>query len=139
VTSALRWSSLGAAGLVAAAAVSVTRPFTWPSEVAVSIGLAGMLAIVALQWWSSPPPAALARQNVPPPFDPDGRRWGLRWAPWVVVLVAAAGWELYCYLSAPRSAHPTLSVVLNSIDATHVGHGASFIAWLVLGWYLVTR
>jgi hypothetical protein len=125
--------------VLVALVVSLTRPFTWASELAVTIGFVGVLGIVAAQWWSPSLPGVLARQDLPPPLHAEGARWGMRWAPWVMVLIATVGWEVYCYLGTPRSAHPTLSVVLDSIDATHVGHGVTFVAWLLLGWYLVTR
>lgn len=126
-------------------AVSFTRPFTWWSELAVTIGIVGVLGVVAAQRWLPHLPGVLVRRQPADLVGPDGlldteggsRR--MRWAPWGVALAATVGWELYCYISAPRSAHPTLSVILDSVDATHVGHGLAFVAWLALGWFLVTR
>ncbi len=53
-------------------------------------------------------------------------------------ILAATGWELYCYLNLPRAAHPTLSSLLDMLDATRTGKIVAFASWLVLGWFLVT-
>jgi hypothetical protein len=92
-----------------------------------------------LQGRSSVPRVLARRLSVQTEPPPGRTRCRGPWVPWVGVLGAWVGWELFCYVSAPRRAHPTLSVVLNSIDDTHLGHAAAFAAWLALGWYLVTR
>ncbi len=55
-------------------------------------------------------------------------------------MTAAVGsWELFCYLSAPRSEHPTLSTLIDLLDSSRAGKIIAFALWLVLGWYLVLR
>ncbi len=124
--------------LVALAVVaSTTRPFTVPADAVVAVGFAGLAVVVVTQWRGDPVPPALARRrgrsSPPPP------RWGRRWALWAVPVAAAVAWELFSYVGAPRAAHPTVSSMLDAVDATRIGHGAAFAGWLALGWYLVTR
>ena len=73
-----------------------------------------------------------------PAVGPDGpgtapSRLALVWA---VAAVVITGWELFCYLAAPRSAHPTLSSLLDTLDASHGGKALAFALWLGLGWAL---
>ncbi len=55
----------------------------------------------------------------------------------LVPLVAAVGWELFCFFSVPRSSHPTLSSLLDILDSTRAGKTVGFAAWLALGWFVV--
>ena len=50
-----------------------------------------------------------------------------------------AAWELYCYAHLPREQHPTLSVLIDTLDSTRWGKTLSFAAWLALGWFLAAR
>jgi hypothetical protein len=145
VTRATR-SGLVALAVALGVAACFTRPFSRPSEVLVSLGIVGCVATLVLQGRSSAPPLIARRPPMPGQPVPGGTRQAtpparrlVPWTPWAVVGVAWVGWELFCYAGAPRRAHPTLSVVLNAVDASHVGHAAAFAAWLALGWYLVTR
>jgi hypothetical protein len=57
----------------------------------------------------------------------------------LVPILAIVGWELYCLASLPRAQHPTLSSLLDILDATRVGKTVAFSSWLALGWFLVAR
>ena len=56
---------------------------------------------------------------------------------WLGLVVVAAGWELNAYFSSPRSAHPTLSVIADSVMSVRAGRALVFVLWLALGWVLV--
>jgi hypothetical protein len=134
---------LAAIGL--SAAMAFTRPFTPGSEAVTAAVLVVFVAIVALQFFDRAPLPLTARRpprrypGGPPASSADRQRWTARWSPWLGLVAATVGWELFCYLSSPRHAHPTLSSMLDAAGATHTGRGVAFALWLVLGWYLATR
>jgi hypothetical protein len=55
----------------------------------------------------------------------------------VVAIVTVTTWELYCFASGPRSAHPTLSTFIDLLDSTRPGKTIGCALWLALGCYLV--
>jgi hypothetical protein len=57
---------------------------------------------------------------------------------WSTVLTALTAWELLALRSSPRSAHPTISSLVESIEQYHVGRIVLFFAWLWLGWTLAS-
>ena len=57
---------------------------------------------------------------------------------WSTVVTALVAWELLALRSSPRSAHPTISSLVESIEQYHVGRIALFFAWLWLGWTLAS-
>jgi hypothetical protein len=117
--------------LALASLASVTHPFTVAADIVTGFPIVVAAVIVAV--------AMRTRSPRPEPVDrADGHaRPNRLWLVWVVAAVAIAGWELYCYTAGPRSAHPTLSSLLDTLDATHAGKTLAFGAWLALGWYLV--
>lgn len=124
--------------LVLAVLAAFTRPFTWPADLVVSAGYGALLALVVSQRTAPGLPGVLRRR--PSRARPGQERpWRARWALWVVPLGAVIAWEVLCYVGAPRSAHPTFSSMLDSVDASRLGHGTTFAVWLAFGWYLVTR
>jgi hypothetical protein len=65
-------------------------------------------------------------------------------AVWAVVFVALALWELAALLLQPSLtttswAHPTISVLLDPILATHLGRTVVLSLWLASGWWLLRR
>jgi hypothetical protein len=65
-------------------------------------------------------------------------------AVWAVVFVALALWELAALLLQPSLttdswAHPTISVLLDPILATHLGRAVVLSLWLASGWWLLRR
>lgn len=117
-------------GLVAAA--TETTPFTVGADATVAVALAAATVGLVVQRaaWR---PRWLARRSPPPSSHPAGRGWT-----WLVLAMLVGGWEVASYLAAPRADHPTLSSLLDAADRTPVGRGVAFVAWLALGWYLVT-
>jgi hypothetical protein len=58
---------------------------------------------------------------------------------WTSLAAAIVGFQLYNFFSQPRSHHPTVSEMVNTIDASHPARMVVLIAWFVLGWDLVRR
>ncbi len=117
-----------------AALAAVTTPFTWAANFVVIAGFVAVLGLWLGQAVARSPVAAISRR---PRTNTSAPLW--HWAPLEATMATATGWELYCYFSSPRSEHPTISSIFDMVDANHAGHGLMFAAWLLLGWYLVTR
>ena len=127
-------AALAVVGISVAAAF--TRPFTLAADAAVTLAYAGLAVALVAQRRAAATPGIVARR---PPVTGEPRRHGGRWLAWTATLGSAAAFELACYLQGPRAAHPTLSSMLDTLDATHAGRGVTFAAWVLLGWFLVTR
>jgi hypothetical protein len=138
VAKLLRWWVLLAGVAAAGVSAALTRPFTGPGEVVTAMGLASLVAVVLVQHLGAQTPRVLVRRARDPAGVP-AIPWRSRWVIWIAPVAAVVSWELFCYLQSPRAAHPTLSSMLDTVTATQAGRGAAFAAWLVLGWYLVTR
>jgi hypothetical protein len=136
----VRWVMAAAAGVTAALAAlaalaATTHPFTPGAEAATALPVTIGLIALGLSLRREPTGRVVApddRGDAPP----EGRR---RWSlVWLGALASVVAWETYCYLGSPRSAHPTLSVLLDMLDATWSGKFVAFSLWLALGWYLVS-
>jgi hypothetical protein len=71
-------------------------------------------------------------------LDPRGVR------AWAAVFLALALWELTNLLLQPSltegsSDHPTISVLMDPVLATHAGRSLFLALWLWLGWFLLER
>lgn len=110
---------------------SFTLPFTVGADVVVALPL--VVAMVATVVRSR-----LPRPGVADPPDRAGRRSPGSLA-WAALAAVAIGWELFCFTSGPRSAHPTLSSLVDMADATRWGKVVLFAAWMALGCYLVLQ
>jgi hypothetical protein len=106
------------------------RPFTLAQEFAVAVPASVVVGMAALSAAREPP--ADARDRAPT------RAWRASAAVWLGLFVLALGWQLGAYFSSPRSAHPTLSVLVEEAMSTHAGRAAVFLAWLALGLLLAT-
>jgi hypothetical protein len=105
---------------------SGVRTFTHPAEVLTFIPGAAVLLITLLPSSRLPEPG-VARARY--------RRWSV--LPWVALVAAIVGWELFQLFSQPRSDHPTLSSMLNTLLSTHPSRFLGYLGWLALGWLLV--
>lgn len=132
------WVALGMGALLAVL-VSVTRSFTVPAAVLISIALLLIVGALAMQLLGDTPPALVARREAH--IDDASvapRRAG--WIAWAAAIEAAAAWQLWNYFNSPRSDHPTISHLLDGLtDPAGIGRGALFAIWLAAAWYLVTR
>ena len=120
------------------AGAAITRPFTWPAGLVVAIAIVFLLATVMVQRGARRVPRVLARR--PSELGAEANhRWGQRWLLWIGPLGGVTIWELFCYAASPRNAHPTISSLLDSWDVHAAGRATAFVAWIALGFYLVTR
>jgi hypothetical protein len=124
--------------LALAVLASFTRPFTLGADVVTAVALAAVAGWGVLREEQGRR-ASRASKEPARGEGPVGAPWGRRWLVWVGVGAAVGGFELFCYLSAPRAQHPTLSALVDILDATRPGKIVAFAAWLALGGYLVTR
>jgi hypothetical protein len=106
----------------------LTRPFTAAADAAAAIPLAIAAVATAIHLRRRAPHQESQAHTV--------QRLS-RFAPWIVIVAVITGFELYTFSSDPRTAHPTLSSLLDQLDSTHVGRTVTFALWLLLGTYLV--
>jgi len=102
--------------------------YTWP--VTVAILLPATVGLVAS--WRGP----LYDRATPP------RVSRLSVLGWSTVLVLAGLWELGALLLQPTlqlgsSDHPTISYMMDTVLAGHLGRSVTLLAWLALGWWLL--
>ncbi len=100
------------------------RPFTLPSLVATLGG--GLLAV-------------MVGARLPPRSAPAGHAvttggWG-----WLALAAAVGLLELQSFLQHPRSQHPTLSSLTNTLLESHVSRTVALVAWLAGGVWLARR
>lgn len=102
--------------------------YTWPPTLAV---LMVAVVVLVIGWRgplrAAPVPAAIGARSV--------------WL-WSSLLVVAGVWELTALLAQPSLqegslAHPTVSFVMDTVLAGHVGRSVTLAAWLALGWFLL--
>lgn len=116
-------------GLLYAVLVGQFVRYSWPATIGVWAPAAAGVAIV----WRRP-----VDDTDPMPVRAAGA------AAWAVMFVALALWELAALLLQPSLttdswAHPTISVLLDPILATHLGRSIALSLWLASGWSLVRR
>ena len=114
----------GAALVGVAWVAGTTRSFTWPA-LGVTMAAAAFVLVVAVR---APRGTGAVR------FHPQRRD-----VPWGVVAVVAAGWQLVAYFQSPRTAHPTISSMLDAADAHDPLRAVVFLGWVVLGLLLARR
>jgi len=120
-----------------AGALAVTKPFTTPANVVTALGLA--VGVGAVVFW-------MTGDRATRPFEPqttvempaaEGGVGGTV-LPWWILLAVGAGWELFCYFGAPRSAHPTLSAMYDFAARWDAVKAVIVLAWLALGWEMLS-
>jgi hypothetical protein len=123
-------------GLAAAVLASFTSPFTLGAEAITALPLCAGLAALVLRLRPARRSGGIDRSDheIAPP-EPL-HRWALVW---LGLVVATVGWELYSYLNTPRSAHPTMSGLIDMLDARPIGKFVAFSLWLALGWVLIIQ
>jgi hypothetical protein len=102
------------------------RPFTSATLTATFLGGLGALAVGSVL-----EPVPLGRPGVPE------RNRGR--AAWLVLFLAAAGWELAAFLQHPRSEHPTLSFLANQVLGDHPIRTLAMAVWLAIGVRIARR
>jgi hypothetical protein len=111
------------------------QPFTGGAELALLVPVILLVAIAqARRVRTRRRGASVALIQEPRPV----RRFRLAVAVWSSIAVTATAWELFALRSSPRSAHPTISSLVESIEQYHSGRVLLFFAWLWLGWTLAS-
>ncbi|MGH9016394.1 MAG: hypothetical protein ACRDY1_01480 [Acidimicrobiales bacterium] len=128
------WAFLAIVGVTGATAASFTHAFTTGADVATALPVAaGALALVVRM-------AGRRGATASVPAGPEEHRPTARdQMVWATLAGAAAAWEIASYVGMPRTAHPTLSSLIDILDSTRPGKAAAFAAWLALGWWLIER
>jgi hypothetical protein len=121
-------------GIGLSVAASTTDPFTTGADIVATLGFIAVVVALPLRSARAPTDGADGWGT----HVDEAPRWRWRWAVVVAPLVLAVAWELFCFAHGPRDAYPTLSSILDGVDASRLGKGISFAAWLGLGWALVT-
>lgn len=144
-----RWSAAGAAGASGPRAIEIHASarwlfglgayalvagsfarYSWPASVSVLVpGISGVVLA-----WERPTRA----DSSEPRRDPGGAR------AWAGVFIALGLWELTNLLLQPSLVegsydHPTLSVLMDPVLASHAGRSVFLALWLWLGWFLLER
>ena len=57
---------------------------------------------------------------------------------WSLVVIAVVAWELVALRSLPRSAHPTISSIVEGSEHHHIARLALYALWVWFGWALAT-
>jgi hypothetical protein len=141
-------AALGVGVLAYAWVAAGLRPFTWPQRVMIGTAGTAVLALAAhwsgrrlslSRWWASWRLAL--RRDADPRWLPGRRplRWRTGVAVWGSLIAAVVVWELIMLFSSPRSAHPTLSAIIDPILRDHLVRFLALLAWLVLGLELARR
>jgi hypothetical protein len=128
--------AIGVLGLGYAVVASFTRRFTWEADVVTAVPLA--VAVLVTVRSSRRPGRRSGAEGPGRVATEDAATWRRRGGLWAAPLLAVVGWELYCLVNLPRTAHPTLSSLIDMLDGTRVGKTVAFASWLALGWFLVT-
>jgi hypothetical protein len=129
-----RIASVTAVGVALAVWASFTHPFTVGADLVTAIPLGIGVVVLVRRLRTDRRPASVLRADGATARLAPLNRWALVW---IGLLVTVVGWELYCYLSAPRAQHPTLSALIDMLDASPGGKFVAFLLWLALGWYLL--
>lgn len=116
-----RWDALILGYAVLAA---FARPLTGPAVVAVLAAAAVLVAVAVAVRGRPPSPAACPRRSL---------------VPWLALAGLLAGWEFLAVAWGNDSAHPTLSLLLDPVLDTYPGRLVGYLAWLLVGRWLVTR
>lgn len=125
------WQLVQAQPLVAAGAVTfaatlgLTRGLTAPPQVMLAIF--GWLMCGWLAW------RPMERRAAPDRLSAVGV------APWIMVMLAIAGIELYSFYHGSTYQHPTLSSLTDPAFDTFGVRVAFVLGWLAAGWHLVRR
>ena len=107
-----------------AAVAALLTPLTWPAMLATLPPLAVAVLVAA-------------RRPDRPPAPPMSRR---RLAPWVLVVVSGAAWELVALIRSPRADYPTISSIISALAGTAWWFRfLCYLLWFAAGVWLVRR
>jgi hypothetical protein len=124
------WPIVGITAVVYGTIVGAWERFSWPTTVAV---FAPGLALLAFADRAPP------RKVVPPAtIAPLGRRL------WAGLWLGLCLWEVVAFTYQPSRTvgshdHPTLSILMDNVLASHPGRSITLALWLAAGWALARR
>lgn len=105
-----------------ALAAAATTPFSSAANIVTAVPIVALAVLVVVRWPARPRPVRPAS---------GGRRPFLAWS---ALFAAVVGFELVEYLvPGSRSAHPTLSSMVDAVDRYWLLKALVFFAWLCLG------
>jgi hypothetical protein len=112
-------------------AAAATTPFTWAANAVTAVPIVAVAVLAVVRWPARPDRGpAMTCDGRSPPRHPH--------LTWLVLLAVIVGWELVEYFwRGSRSAHPTLSSMVDALDAHAIGKAIAFLAWLWLGTAIV--
>lgn len=110
-----------------ALAAAATTPFSREADLLTAIPIAVVAVAAVVLWPARPDPSAvLDAEGLPPPRHP--------YRGWVVLFAVVVVWEVLEYVwRGSRSAHPTLSSMVDAFHAHSIGKAVAIWAWLWLG------
>src|ERR1700728_1181348 len=132
---ARRWivvATIAGVAVALTAVAAATHPFTLGADIVTAIPIVIGLVVLVVRLRHGQAPTVIVAAGLGQTRPDVGRRWSLVW---LGLVAAVAAWEVYTYLGSPRADHPTLSVLLDMLDATWIGKFVAFSLWLALGWY----
>ena len=124
-----RAPQLVVAGLGYAVLVGGWQRYTLPTTIAVVLAAVAVFVV----GWRAPQRANGGAQ-------PGG---SMSARPWAVLAVAGGLWELFALMGQPSLTegsydHPTVSYLMDTVLASHLGRTVTLTAWLAFGWYLLS-
>ncbi|MCU1466278.1 MAG: hypothetical protein JWM72_2206 [Actinomycetia bacterium] len=109
------------------------QPFTGGATLALLVPVVVLIAVAEIRRARRP---AIAPGADTPKVHPPLFRYAV--AVWSALVALLLAWELLALRSSPRSEHPTISSLVESIEQYHVGRLVMFFLWLWLGWTLAS-
>ena len=110
---------------------AATTPFTLAANVVTGLAIGVVTVLAVVLWpWRPERVGVLVSEEGPRPRHP--------YRGWLVLLAVVIGWEVVEYLwRGSRSDHPTLSSMVDALDAHYGAKAVVFFAWLWLGLAIV--
>jgi hypothetical protein len=124
------WPIVAAVAVVYGAVVGSWARFSWPTTIAVFVPGLVLLAVAD----RAPP-----RSTTPPEeVSPLGRRL------WAGLWLSLCAWEVIAFTFQPARDvgspdHPTLSILMDGVLASHPGRSITLALWMAAGWALARR
>jgi hypothetical protein len=131
-TTRLRWASAVVVVLAYGYWFTDRQPFTGGADLALLVPIVGLLGIAETRRFRR------RRSPRPPIASRRARHFQFAVVAWSAIASAALAWELLALRSSPRSQHPTISSLVETIEQHHLGRIVLFVAWLALGWTLAS-
>jgi hypothetical protein len=107
------------------------QPFTGGADLALLVPIVLLIGIAQTRRFRR-------RHEPPAPTGPRAPMFHFAVVVWSAIAAAVLAWELLALRSSPRSQHPTISSLVETIEQHHVGRIVLFLAWLWLGWTLAS-